>query len=95
MFWEAFRVIAWGSPARWLASFVLQVRFAFRLETVRRWAERSLDALAAEGDELAATLRSLAQLEARAERQAIDALVNAVGGSREEQDRNTNVVVTC
>lgn len=65
----------------------LEVRFAFRLQTVRRWAESSLDWLADDAAKLRESLEHMCLLEARAERQAIDAFVNEVGLHVEREDK--------
>merc|ERR1719387_1227492 len=63
------------------------VEYEFRLATLRRWAEHALSAMAAEADKLWEGLEAMALLEARAEREAIDAFANEVAGYVERAEK--------
>jgi hypothetical protein len=64
-----------------------QVEFDFRLMTIRRWAEHALNAMAEDASTLWRGLEAMALLEARAEREAIDAFSNEVAGYVERAEK--------
>merc|ERR1719201_2061720 len=63
-----------------VALHAAQVEYEFRLTTLRSWAEHALNYMADDAARLWASLESMVLLEARAEREAIDAFANEEAG---------------
>merc|ERR1719201_1531929 len=70
-----------------VALHAAQVEYEFRLTTLRSWAEHALNYMADDAARLWASLESMVLLEARAEREAIDAFANEVAGYVERAEK--------